>query len=68
MKGAQTKVHFDLSKFLIHVFLFIRYRSGVSLAIRDNNGSFVSTLSMQLYKVRLALAYTIVHRVSHNIL
>ncbi|KAM7412936.1 hypothetical protein PAMA_020363 [Pampus argenteus] len=24
--------------------------SGVSLAIRDNNGSFVSTLSMQLYK------------------
>ncbi|KAM9852892.1 zona pellucida-like domain-containing protein 1 [Aulostomus maculatus] len=24
--------------------------SGVSLAIRDNNGSFISTLSMQLYK------------------
>lgn len=26
-------------------------RSGVSLAVRDNNGSFISTLSMQLYSV-----------------
>lgn len=34
------------------IFFFINYRSGVTLAIKDNNGTFLSTLSMQLYKVR----------------
>lgn len=36
-------------------FIWIQHRSGVSLAVRDNNGSFISTLSMELYKVRPAL-------------
>lgn len=31
---------------------FINYRSGVTLAIKDNNGTFLSTLSIQLYRVR----------------
>lgn len=34
------------------VFFFINYRSGVTLAIKDNNGTFLSTLSIQLYRVR----------------
>lgn len=34
------------------IVFFINYRSGVTLAIKDNNGTFLSTLSMQLYKVR----------------
>lgn len=37
---------------MIVFFFFINYRSGVTLAMKDNNGSFISTLSMQLYKVR----------------
>lgn len=30
----------------------LRRRTGVNLAIRDNNGTFLSTLSMHLYQVR----------------
>lgn len=29
----------------------VQHRSGVNLAIRDNNGTFLSTLSMHLYQV-----------------
>lgn len=31
---------------------FFPDRSGASLAVNDNNGSFISTLSMHLYNVR----------------
>jgi len=34
-------------------------RSGVSLAVKDNNGTFISTLSMSLFSVRIfSLNYT----------
>lgn len=33
------------------------HRSGVSLAVRDNEGSFVSTLSMWLYSVSVYLQH-----------
>ena len=58
---SRTHLHLESPRFLMLILIvfFIEHRSGVNLAIRDNNGSFISTLSMRLYKVRPAPAFSI---------
>ena len=41
----------------MHVSVSINYRLGVSYAVNENNGSFISTLDLALYNVSFALAF-----------
>ena len=41
----------------MYVSVCIHYRLGVSYAVNENNGTFISSLSMELYNVSFTLAF-----------